>query len=373
MRPPPPLRPARACRSCSAMTRTPKRKSGCTSCAILPSLVATRISRTSSAKRASTLIDARIVARAPPGSRARAARASRGRRPSSVSRVELVAVGQRRRRELDATAAAPAARDLRRGLGRALHRVPGEVLDVGVAGRVAPLHAHAEPHRDAARRAARDAFVEARGRRPRGTRRTGRRSRRRERARSEQLVGRCPRRFRSGRRGQRGRGSVARRRHELPGDDEASRPSCKGKPRTLVASPAMNGRTCYWAILVALHVTANVVWIGSILAVGRVLAATRRRREGPRRARRAHLQALAVPAFIASFLAGAARLVAGRRVLLRETHFMHAKLLLALVVIGLHHVIGARAKKAAAGSAAGRAGARAGACRRGRPAPSFWR
>ena len=37
------------------MARTLKRSSGCTSCTITPSLVATRISRTSSAKEASAL------------------------------------------------------------------------------------------------------------------------------------------------------------------------------------------------------------------------------------------------------------------------------------------------------------------------------
>ena len=53
-----------------------------------------------------------------------------------------------------------AARDLRRGLGRALHRVPVELLDVRVARRVPLLDAHPEPHRDAARGALQDALVE---------------------------------------------------------------------------------------------------------------------------------------------------------------------------------------------------------------------
>ena len=33
----------------------------------------------------------------------------------------------------------------------------------------------------------------------------------------------------------------------------------------------------------------------------------------------------------------------------KQTHFMHAKLLFALIVIGVHHVIGARAKRFASG------------------------
>jgi len=104
-------------------------------------------------------------------------------------------------------------------------------------------------------------------------------------------------------------------------------------------------------LLVATHVTANVVWIGSILAVGRVLAAA----EGDVKVRGALAvriyKSLAIPAFIASFLAGVARLLLSTEYYFVSTHFMHAKLLLAFVVIGLHHVIGARAKKAAAGDA----------------------
>ena len=53
-----------------------------------------------------------------------------------------------------------AARDLRGRLGCVLHRVPIELLDVRVARRVALLHADAEPHRDAARGALQDPFVE---------------------------------------------------------------------------------------------------------------------------------------------------------------------------------------------------------------------
>jgi putative membrane protein len=103
-------------------------------------------------------------------------------------------------------------------------------------------------------------------------------------------------------------------------------------------------------LIVALHVTANVVWIGSILAVGRLLAA-----EGDSRLRGALAlgiyQRLATPAFGISFLAGAARLVLSLNYYFVATHFMHAKLLFAFIVIGLHHVIGARAKKAASGTA----------------------
>jgi len=68
-------------------------------------------------------------------------------------------------------------------------------------------------------------------------------------------------------------------------------------------------------------------------------------------------RSLAVPAFVTSFVAGAIRLALSPDYYFVATHFMHAKLLLALVVIALHHVIGGRAKKAAAGdtAASGRA------------------
>ena len=75
-------------------------------------------------------------------------------------RLELVAA-----RELDGVGPhgrgrPAAARDLRRRLGGALHRVPVELLDVRVARRVPLLHADAEAHRHAARRALQDPLVE---------------------------------------------------------------------------------------------------------------------------------------------------------------------------------------------------------------------
>ncbi|HEX4336344.1 MAG TPA: CopD family protein [Polyangiaceae bacterium] len=96
---------------------------------------------------------------------------------------------------------------------------------------------------------------------------------------------------------------------------------------------------------------ANVVWIGSILAVGRVIEAS----DGDAKIRGALAlkiyKGLAVPAFVVSFVAGVGRLALNLDYYFVKTHFMHAKLLFALVVIGLHHVMGARAKKVAAGEA----------------------
>jgi putative membrane protein len=100
--------------------------------------------------------------------------------------------------------------------------------------------------------------------------------------------------------------------------------------------------------LIWLHVSGNIVWIGSILAVGVALTG-----KGEPKARGAIAydiyRRLAVPSFVLSFLCGAIRLGMDPGFYLKQHHWMHAKLPLALGVIALHHVIGARARKTAAG------------------------
>jgi len=100
--------------------------------------------------------------------------------------------------------------------------------------------------------------------------------------------------------------------------------------------------------LLWLHVSANLVWIGSILAVGVVVAA----RDAGDPATRGRIASdiyrrLAVPSFVISFLCGAIRLGQEPKHYLQDSHWMHGKLLFALIVIALHHVIGGRAKKLA--------------------------
>ena len=99
-----------------------------------------------------------------------------------------------------------------------------------------------------------------------------------------------------------------------------------------------------------LHVSGNIFWIGSILAVGvAILSAA-----GDPRVRGeialGIYRRLAVPAFVVSFLCGAIRLGMEPKFFLVEHHWMHAKLPLALAAIALHHVIGARARKLALGT-----------------------
>jgi putative membrane protein len=102
--------------------------------------------------------------------------------------------------------------------------------------------------------------------------------------------------------------------------------------------------------LIWLHVAANLVWIGSIIAVGVLLtspvAEPKTRGElGVRVYMR-----LAVPSFVVSFVCGAVRLSMNVPYYLKEHHWMHGKLLFAFIAIGLHHVIGARAKKLSSGA-----------------------
>lgn len=109
--------------------------------------------------------------------------------------------------------------------------------------------------------------------------------------------------------------------------------------------------------LVVLHVTANLLWIGSIACVGWLVAAAARadNASAATLARGLYLR-VAVPSFLASFVFGASRLLMDPAYYM-HLHWFHAKLTTVLIVIALHHIIGARAKKVAAGSMqAGRVG-----------------
>lgn len=112
-------------------------------------------------------------------------------------------------------------------------------------------------------------------------------------------------------------------------------------------------------LFLGLHIAANLVWIGSILSVGMLLRMAAVRADGKSVAEVAHAvyRRLAQPAFGASFTFGAIRLALDPSYYL-HLHWFHAKIGAALVVIALHHILGARARKAAAGSMqAGRNGA----------------
>jgi putative membrane protein len=102
--------------------------------------------------------------------------------------------------------------------------------------------------------------------------------------------------------------------------------------------------------VLALHVAANVVWIGSILSVAWLCGRARLMADGAeigRLARGLYLR-FAVPAFVLSFTAGLARLLMSPGAYLRM-HWMHGKLFFVVGIIALHHIIGARTKKVAKG------------------------
>jgi protoporphyrinogen IX oxidase len=101
--------------------------------------------------------------------------------------------------------------------------------------------------------------------------------------------------------------------------------------------------------LVAAHVAANLVWIGSILSVALVLVS--RVGDGRAAAQISYelYRKLAIPAFVVSFVGGLTRLLMSPQLYFVETKYMHGKLGFALIVIALHHLIGARAKAMASG------------------------
>ncbi|APR85805.1 Hypothetical protein A7982_11154 [Minicystis rosea] len=99
-----------------------------------------------------------------------------------------------------------------------------------------------------------------------------------------------------------------------------------------------------------LHVSGNIVWIGAILAVAVTILSSAATPKARGEIAVGIYRRLAVPAFVVSFVCGAIRLGLNPAFYLRQHHWMHAKLPLALAVIAIHHIIGARAKKLALGT-----------------------
>jgi putative membrane protein len=105
-------------------------------------------------------------------------------------------------------------------------------------------------------------------------------------------------------------------------------------------------------ILRTLHVTANLFWIGGILAVALILPL----REVGTPLVRGQIalrvyRGIAVPGFVVSFVAGATLLLLEPAHYFVHTHMMHAKLPLALGVVALHHWLGRRTRRMATGEA----------------------
>lgn len=113
------------------------------------------------------------------------------------------------------------------------------------------------------------------------------------------------------------------------------------------------------SFFVVVHVAANLLWIGSIMSVGALLAQAARRADGNTVAQAALslYRRVAVPALLVSLVFATLRLAMEPSYYL-HLHWFHAKVTAALPAIGMHHWIGSMAKRAAAGSVqAGRNGA----------------
>ncbi|MEZ4374176.1 MAG: CopD family protein [Polyangiaceae bacterium] len=103
------------------------------------------------------------------------------------------------------------------------------------------------------------------------------------------------------------------------------------------------------SILISAHVIGDLLWIGSICATALILGDSEADPKERGRLAYSIYRRLANPGFILAFVAGLTQLVMNTQHYFVATKFMHAKLLFGFVVIGLHHVIGARAKRMAQG------------------------
>lgn len=99
--------------------------------------------------------------------------------------------------------------------------------------------------------------------------------------------------------------------------------------------------------LLGLHLLSVMLWIGSLASIG--LVASYASVDTKVRGQLAYLlyRRCALPAFVLAFTSGFARLWLGWHSLYAKAGWMHTKLTLALVVIVLHHWVGARTRKMA--------------------------
>ncbi|MFZ5897544.1 MAG: hypothetical protein ACOY0T_41225 [Myxococcota bacterium] len=110
------------------------------------------------------------------------------------------------------------------------------------------------------------------------------------------------------------------------------------------------------SLLVTLHVIANLFWIGSSVTVGFLLVLPEPGLQLRGQLARLVYRRLATPAFALSFVTALSRLALSPSYYFVATRFMHAKLLLALGAIALHHVLGARSRRAERGETSAAAG-----------------
>lgn len=109
----------------------------------------------------------------------------------------------------------------------------------------------------------------------------------------------------------------------------------------------------FLGFLVVLHVAANLVWVGAIAAVGVIVQVPHGTPVDRGRIALAVYRWLATPAFLTSLTLGLLRLLQSLDFYFVQSKFMHGKLMFAVFVIALHHVLGATAKRMASGQLEG--------------------
>ena len=101
--------------------------------------------------------------------------------------------------------------------------------------------------------------------------------------------------------------------------------------------------------LVIAHVLADLAWIGGVVAAVHVSVDRSTDAKTAGQLALSVYKRIASMGFAVAFVTGSVRLVLTTGYYFKLTHFMHVKLTLAVAVIGLHHVIGARIKRQASG------------------------
>ena len=107
--------------------------------------------------------------------------------------------------------------------------------------------------------------------------------------------------------------------------------------------------TEFLGVMIVVHVAANLVWIGAITATAWILPSSIGSPSERGKLGLAVYRQLAVPAMLLSLVAALSRLFSSLDLYFVVMKYMHAKLLFAVIVLALHHVIGARARAMALG------------------------
>ena len=104
----------------------------------------------------------------------------------------------------------------------------------------------------------------------------------------------------------------------------------------------------WYGFMLTFHLFFDMLWVGSTLAMAVLLLGPNKTAEAGRAKGDAALliyQKIANPSFTGAFLLGCMLLYQRPAYYFMQTKFMHGKLLFAVLVITLTHILGAKAKK----------------------------